>query len=116
MRISDWSSDVCSSDLAKRKAHWPFCRRSRFANPILMTALPAKRIGQSNFVLALASASSQRKSTQRGGGLTMAHMAMGQAPASTARSDRTSVVSGKSVTVREELGGRSLKQKKNKKP
>src|SRR3546814_1140933 len=26
MRISDWSSDVCSSDLGRRRCAWPQCR------------------------------------------------------------------------------------------
>src|SRR3546814_7701978 len=29
MRISDWSSDVCSSDLARCSARWPRCSRAR---------------------------------------------------------------------------------------
>src|SRR3546814_1374528 len=40
MRISDWSSDVCSSDLARREwralraRHCPWLRRQRYDNPL----------------------------------------------------------------------------------
>src|SRR3546814_14834437 len=80
MRISDWSSDVCSSDLPDQggvvaeQAHRPQSGRDRAAH--LRT--PAMRLG----------------SRQEG-------------------EDRKSVVQGKSVSVRVDLGGRRLIKKKN---
>src|SRR3546814_16905111 len=70
MRISDWSSDVCSSDL---------CTRA-----------PASMV---------ASAS------------TTASVRVASSPI-----DRKSVVSGKSVSVRVDLGGRRFIEKQNKRP
>src|SRR3546814_13769373 len=40
MRISDWSSDVCSSDLARRPLHGGACRR---AGPFRAWSLPSRR-------------------------------------------------------------------------
>src|SRR3546814_19714222 len=73
LRISDWSSDVCSSDLA-----WRGCRRScRCSSPA------------------------------RG------HRARLQRPRPRpAHRDRKSVVQGKSVSVRVDLGGRRIVKKK----
>src|SRR3546814_11304429 len=75
MRISDWSSDVCSSDLARRRNwRWPMgaasTRRSRCRRPV------------------------RRRAIGSGG------------------EDRKSVVSGKSVSVRVDLGGSRNIQKK----
>src|SRR3546814_12786487 len=90
MRISDGSSDVCSSDLC--------------ANPIRTAALrpPPVRLcrthGQSH---AAASASLFAAFADRGG-----RTARG------APTDRKSVVEGKSVAVRVDLGGRRIIKKK----
>src|SRR3546814_17814442 len=90
MRISDWSSDVCSSDL------W-FARMARIA------------------------ATGERPETQLFEG-EMALIGRMQAAASldrwlsvwekVTRLDRKSVVSGKSVSVRVDLGGRRIIKKK----
>src|SRR3546814_19717886 len=108
MRISDWSSDVCSSDLAAgvellgRRA----ARHDRGAyprDPVGLCRQYLQRLGfPARQVLAGLSAGNDRPagaSAQRCG-----------------RGDRKSVVSGKSVSVRVDLGGRrSIKKKKNNK-
>src|SRR3546814_7472077 len=38
MRISDWSSDVCSSDLAPRRSIRPWCRPPRLVWPSLLSS------------------------------------------------------------------------------
>src|SRR3546814_8839108 len=47
MRISDWSSDVCSSDLQERLAHRPACDRRRLNGghffDTALIAIPAPR-------------------------------------------------------------------------
>src|SRR3546814_15508211 len=78
MRISDWSSDVCSSDLGKMTL--PIT--SWHADEGLPNARPLARCA-----------------------------AM---PLSFDREDRKSVVSGKSVSVRVDLGGRRIIKKKRK--
>src|SRR3546814_16356281 len=78
MRISDWSSDVCSSDVTNRSSGW---RSGSRRGPIGAAAIAAS------------------------------------ASSSTPVKDRKSVVSGTSVSVRVDLGGRRTLNKKNtKKP
>src|SRR3546814_1335457 len=81
VRISDWSSDVCSSDL---RATAPLSRRR--GRPRRADRGLAGR--------------SWRSSSASGG--------------RPGRADRKSVVSGKSVSVRVDLGGRRIIKKKNK--
>src|SRR3546814_21121953 len=83
MRISDWSSDVCSSDLAPR------------ASP--------PRDGHADRCWADGS-----RHPQRAGAQCVAARDRDRA----ARRDRKSVVSGKSVSVRVDLGGRRIITKK----
>src|SRR3546814_11608777 len=91
MRISDWSSDVCSSDLDGRavvatrgdrglERHLPKQRDAGVGGELLASALAEEAVGLA--VLA------------------------GEA------ADRKSVVEGKSVSVRVDLGGRRLIKKK----
>src|SRR3546814_19850387 len=84
MRISDWSSDVCSSDLHKVRSgcRWGCGTASRRA---------ASNIGSR-------SARADRRARR----------------APSPRPDRKSVVEGKSVSVRVDLGGRRIIKKKNK--
>src|SRR3546814_18028343 len=84
MRISDWSSDVCSSDLLLEY----HLRASRAGPPV------APRPGGGDYEDAPP------------GSLGALH----EGPA---LADRKSVVSGKSVSVRVDLGGRRIIQKKN---
>src|SRR3546814_19421055 len=103
MRISDWSSDVCSSDLAGAPAGLPARAPSmrsggrvvvttsvRWSIPSRANASEASRAGQSS---------------------TGAHQI---SCARSAAIDRKSVVKGKSVSVRVDLGGRSNIKKKKK--
>src|SRR3546814_17432563 len=89
MRISDWSSDVCSSDLPRRCAS--AARQSGRPTARATSAwVPACR--------AKASRPSSRVSA---------------APDGPAAADRKSVVEGKRVSVREALGGSRIIKKKN---
>src|SRR3546814_14271463 len=101
MRISDWSSDVCSSDLW-RTSQLPQGRNSPVKLPSLRSSRayahlygrPAiNRIGFGEARL-LAAAFAGRRSEYHS-------------------VDRKSVVSGKSVSVRVDLGGRRSIQKNN---
>src|SRR3546814_11743891 len=78
MRISDWSSDVCSSDLsatlAWRGVGWRYC-------PTVRKSMPAERMSSITWWISMRSSPSP---------------------------DRKSVVSGKSVSVRVYLGGRRI--------
>src|SRR3546814_21058037 len=103
MRISDWSSDVCSSDLlvqnfivylasflATDDGSSPHCRHS-----LERQRLPAKDVGKYrewNYLLWDSCTNNWR----------------------TTKPDRKSVVYGKSVSVRVDIGGRSIIKKKTK--
>src|SRR3546814_14786965 len=85
LRISDWSSDVCSSDLPSRNP--PYELHPRREHPEIGAAkvqVVAERLA----------------------------FAGNDVGAPCARGDRKSVVSGKSVSVRVDLGGRRLLNKK----
>src|SRR3546814_15360757 len=114
MRISDWSSDVCSSDLrdegyTKLDAFTPF-------------PLPevTKRLGGGTWTIGWIAA----VFALIGGGLTYATLFwvaavdyplnVGGRPLNS-WADRKSVVEGKSVSVRVDLGGRRTLKKKKKK-
>src|SRR3546814_16085641 len=123
MRISDWSSDVCSSDLpASRieKAAAPFDRPSarvlresrggvggdgeRARSDRDMGAGDADKIDH------------QRHGEDRAAAAYEAEREADDAARQTAKQilDRKSVVEGKSVSVRVDLGGRRIHNKKNK--
>src|SRR3546814_19568989 len=86
MRISDWSSDVCSSDLRLR------------AGPIAVSGAAGGR---------------RRQAVERTS--NAASPASGRPETSTeVTSDRKSVVEGKSVSIRVDLGGRRNIKTKNK--
>src|SRR3546814_20886732 len=101
MRISDWSSDVCSSDLAMfqeaadDRLHPDIVRHARHARPQAAYAahdevdLNPRIAGRIEFF-------DDRRIDQR------IHL----------RPDRKSVVEGKSVSVRVDLGGRRIIKKK----
>src|SRR3546814_16798253 len=98
MRISDWSSDVCSSDLYRPLSGRPeqaICpvRPAQFAFPRSGRREPRYRHD--------AEGRRHRSGEVRGDGEGYAH----RARIRQAR-DRTSVGSGKSVAVRVDLGGR----------
>src|SRR3546814_17364916 len=87
MRISDWSSDVCSSDLAGLS--------------------PGRAEGRGH---AAAGARAHRDAAGRGGS---ADGAPRRRRVSVRRPDRKSVVEGKSVAVSVDLGGRRIIKNKN---
>src|SRR3546814_18583355 len=89
MRISDWSSDVCSSDLARRHVGAP-----DRAGPDNRRRARLWRIQRP----AHAPEAADRKQWRRSGRRAIR--------------DRKSVVSGKSVSVRVDLGGRRIIKKK----
>src|SRR3546814_17417783 len=104
MRISDWSSDVCSSDLNGR------ANRSIYMPDIVRVLLLALFPAAGNFaggMLAEAIRTSRRS-------LSIAlHLAAGIVFGVIAvELDRKSVVSGKSVSVRVDLGGLLIIKKK----
>src|SRR3546814_16018879 len=84
MRISDWSSDVCASDLAAQRRA---TGRGR--------ARPSSRSGRRAAAIAAPAAGSRP----------------GRPGARRSPTDRKSVVSGKSVSVRVDLGGRRILNK-----
>src|SRR3546814_17301334 len=95
MRISDWSSDVCSSDLHRQ-------RRDDESGPCHGAVVPRRRS-------AVGWIAGGRFAGSGGhAGLTKGRRARTPPPgaASPSPGDRKSVVEGKSVSVREELGGR----------
>src|SRR3546814_20181471 len=94
MRISDWSSDVCSSDLAGPKI---------FRAPALRDQVDrlGRAAGEDNFLLAPTDEARPAPPRRRIG---ERHFG---------RAERTSVVSGKSVSVRVDLGGRRIMKKEN---
>src|SRR3546814_11290169 len=107
MRISDWSSDVCSSDLASGPAHHP--RACRYARPASAGRRPSRM-----------TAALRRRSR-----CTLQRRACGEVERiEDARDgahrrivlvqDRKSVVWGKSVSVRDDPGGRLILKKKHK--
>src|SRR3546814_20584639 len=102
MRISDWSSDVCSSDLLL--GHLGYQRTkagrtgSRYLARIVSRAarLIVVAIGcRGDSVPADSAGDGGRRLSARGGAFRVAR-------------DRKSVVSGKSVSVRVDLGGRRI--------
>src|SRR3546814_13989331 len=101
MRISDWSSDVCSSDLTNLIVPHPRIRGQRAA----MTAISLSQRLDEYFVPLLAKLSGLMRSRRRWrvpllliAGLIFL--------------DRKSVVEGKRVSVRVDLGGRRIIKKK----
>src|SRR3546814_19465578 len=98
MRIRDWSSDVCSSDLRRRRfGH----SRAPFPAPVAAMKSPiAARLRADAWVA--------------GNRVRKAWKAPGSSCRTTGTPDRTSVVSGKSWSVRVDFGGRRTINKKQK--
>src|SRR3546814_14967136 len=105
MRISDWSSDVCSSDLiGQRILGAALCRLVEiFLHRATIFGKRRLHRGDPQQVLGLKAVEHERLGHVR---------AFGDG---TRRRDRKSVVEGKRVSVRVDLGGRrNIKNKKNK--
>src|SRR3546814_15701694 len=106
MRISDWSSDVCSSDLKLRYLMvvallpvFAACSKPDKTEPTESTPVPAEVVASVTPASVPDASVSDSVRTE----------AMPAEP-----SDRKSVVEGKSVSVRVELGGRGIITKKKK--
>src|SRR3546814_18394305 len=105
MRISDWSSDVCSSDLrARRPEAWQ--PRYGAKKELVGKPTPTKAGRNRSFPRSAWACSLGRSASATGIG-RQAHRWQRRASR-----DRTSVVEGKSVSVRVDLGGRRIIQKK----
>src|SRR3546814_12071021 len=108
MRISDWSSDVCSSDLARGHRPWSLRCPIRYRRrPPSISSCHRRRESE-------ATPRHHRRRRE-------ANDASGSPPAADRersdpdREDRKSVVEGKSVSVRVDLGGRRIIKKKTNK-
>src|SRR3546814_9516034 len=100
LRISDWSSDVCSSDLSLSDLTLIYCGKAEIGHIFRSFSLkgPAIRL------------ESEKSASNR---LSLATIGqVRQAARLAAMHDRKSVVLGKSVSVRVDLGGRRLFKKK----
>src|SRR3546814_11077648 len=107
MRISDWSSDVCSSDLFAPH----LSQGHRFQNRAIdhMRSPDPAGLGQRQREASV-NVMVKSKADTEGPGLTgIAFVGFLD------QRDRKSVVEGKSVSVRVDLGGRRIIKKKNKK-
>src|SRR3546814_15243314 len=100
MRISDWSSDVCSSDLSSRRSD---DRLISTTEPAAAPAAPATANTQ-------VSAGPTRCVRKR---QPCQRFANRLGSVKIAPADRTSVVQGKNVSVRVDLGGRRILNKNN---
>src|SRR3546814_14190020 len=113
VRISDWSSDVCSSDLRParmaRTGHQGSVDRGQGRRPVIERESPFPAILS-------AFGDAARRAPQRHHRLSRTRgLLRGRRDRNWQRGDRKSVVEGKSVSVRGDLGGRRIiKKKKNK--
>src|SRR3546814_20164335 len=102
MRISDWSSDVCSSDLSVQRQKIG-CKVetqrglliASIADRLFVTANRASNAGRAMLCTEI-----DKRLTQKLAGVIFRK-----------RKDRKSVASGKSVSVRVDLGGSRISQK-----
>src|SRR3546814_18194407 len=104
MRISDWSSDVCSSDLA-------FERLMHVASVVTPNLPELETLGGEAAILRPGC-----HLVAKGGhaeGREIVDRLLSPGGRSRELRDRKSVVSGKSVSVRVDLGGRRIINKKN---
>src|SRR3546814_16188600 len=112
MRISDWSSDVCSSDLrvvAIRSMEGIVIARQELWNDIELAIISAANRSS----VSASSASTEIRERARRRGRRPASHVIGTTLL--AKGARKSVVSGKSVSVRVDRGGRrSIKKNKTK--
>src|SRR3546814_16637179 len=113
MRISDWSSDVCSSDLAADPI-WVSANAARdtarYTRGLLYVGAIGILVGFATIGAAVWAGQHAKRAAIEAGKSANAAIASHEAFVS---ADRKSVVSGKRVSVRVDIGGRrSIKQKK----
>src|SRR3546814_16821835 len=109
MRISDWSSDVCSSDLLKPSSR--ILRRPRCTKRTMLSMVSGRM---------LATALETWRFTVMSVGVIVTPLDVGRQMPPLVRmnmssADRKSVVSGKRVSVRVDLGGRRIIKKNKRK-
>src|SRR3546814_17488118 len=114
MRISDWSSDVCSSDLPML-VKVPRSLRYKRISPVLIETAKSRSPSRSKSAQLFDSEPGTLKSVGCTGVKAGSVVPAASPPAMPVDRDRKSVVSGKSVSVRVDLGGRRLIKKTNKK-
>src|SRR3546814_11840882 len=114
MRISDWSSDVCSSDLRRRQLPGRLCDDRGAADGRRAAGGPYRGT-QAQPRRARPPARLRRRDDEDRQGAQSGHPARrffrgkrGEGGAAVRRGDRKSVVEGKSVYVRVDLGGRRI--------
>src|SRR3546814_16058850 len=112
MRISDWSSDVCSSDLRIGCCSW----RSLPIPSSLHSVVSVRTVACDPCAITIAQEGDGTEvPTQRFGWVVRMAWASARSDFEviTTTSDRKSVVWGKSVSVRVDIGGRRLIKKTN---
>src|SRR3546814_17838498 len=113
MRISDWSSDVCSSDLLRGdRISMVFQERMTSLNPLHNIEKQVNEVLILHKGLNAAAARTRTLELLRLVGIPDAEKRLGAYPHEL--SDRTSVVSGKSASVSGDHGGARIIQKKKK--
>src|SRR3546814_13451729 len=106
MRISDWSSDVCSSDLDQGREQHQAVDEGRSG--------PYPEAGGRRFVIfhQRTSTTTANASTRQVRGQLALAPVLQDHPVTDLLGDRQSVVEGKRVSVRVDLGGHSINTKK----
>src|SRR3546814_20041089 len=104
VRISDWSSDVCSSDLSSSRL---MLSATEARNPSVHGRLRNPSTWRRQVVNPTSNSPPRSSKTQ-----AIRRTGYSAARASAMALDRKSVVSGKSVSVRVDLGGRRILQQK----
>src|SRR3546814_15820437 len=110
MRISGWSSDVCSSDLCRTGA---VGGRRRFAYPRHQSLWPGRSGGRPDHQGGGRQGRGRDRRQRAGGAIGL--LSEGQEGSGPEGPERKSVVLGKSVSVRVDLGGGSSITKKTRK-
>src|SRR3546814_19414089 len=121
MRISDWSSDVCSSDLSadRNRGDWGLLLRlaglADAGESVVNRSDQPRTIADFDLVVRHMRRNDVSRQSNE---ILVAPRFLAHSPAPAYRRIRTyrqSVVSGKSVSVRVDLGGRGIIKKKTKK-
>src|SRR3546814_19660747 len=110
MRISDWSSDVCSSDLQDAIG-----RQAGAKDRVGDEGLAALHDEEADEHGGAEEDPHHHGGRLQGGDRRFLHGGPGQPPMQTGDEDRQRVVEGKSVSVRVDTGGRRIIKKNNKK-